>query len=63
MTKDSLAEQIYQTVDNGFHFVAPKEEIIEDIKTLLGTLEPKNRFSFSKWGKPDEQSTPEKCWE
>ena len=63
MTKDSLADQIYQTVDNGIAFNDTKEEIIENIKTLLGTLEPKNRHSFSKWGQPSEQSTPEKCWE
>ena len=48
MTKDSLADQIYQTVDNGMVFNDTKEEIIENIKTLLGTLEPKNRHSFSK---------------
>ena len=63
MTKDSLADQIYQTVDNGMAFNDTKEEIIENIKTLLETLEPKNRYSFSKWGQPSEQSTPEKCWE
>lgn len=63
MTKDSLADLIYQTVDNGLTFDDTKEEIIENIKTLLGALEPKNRYSFSKWGKPEERSTSEKCWE
>ena len=58
MTKKSLAEQIYQTVQN----CSTKKEAIAGIKALLGTLEPKDRSRFCQWGQPNERSTPEKCW-
>ena len=63
MTKNSLAEQFYMTVENGIFMKDTKEEIIENIKILLGALEPIDRPSFSKWGLPEQQSTTENCWE
>lgn len=59
MTKKEFAKQILETVQNNGYV----KESIPSIMALLDTLEPKDREKFAKWGFPEQQSTPEKCWD
>ena len=40
-----------------------KETQIEAVMALISPLKPKNLKLFAKWGHPEQQTTPEKCWD
>ena len=61
MTKEELAKQIIETVDN-FYDAEDPTTALEGVIALLDTLEPRDRESFAKWGFPNQQSTEDKCW-
>ncbi len=58
MTKENLAKQIIEIVNN----YNDTEEALEGVMALLDTLEPRDKESFAKWGYPHEQSTEDECW-
>ena len=61
MTKENLAKQIIETVNNCNDAGEPTIAL-EGVIALLDTLEPRDRESFAKWGHPHEQSTEDECW-
>lgn len=63
MTKKEFAKSILETVDNMDYVGTLEEERIWAIEALLSPLKPKDIKRFAKWGQPDQQSTPEKCWD
>jgi hypothetical protein len=62
MTRTDLAKEILATVENLRARSLDNTVIIEDIRSLLSQLEPKDRERFAKWGYPNQQSTPDECW-
>lgn len=62
MTKSTLAQLVYEHVDNGQFMGLDKDEIIDGISSLLDALHPNDIERFAKWGYPAQQSTPEECW-
>ena len=58
MTKQHLAEQILQSIENYDN----REEQLESIIVFLGTLKPDNPNQFANWGYPEQRTTPENCW-
>ncbi len=61
MTKENLAKQIIETVNNCNDAGEPTIAL-ENVITLLDILEPRDRESFAKWGFPHEQCTEDECW-
>lgn len=61
MTKENLAKQIIDTVNNCNETGEPTIAL-EGVIALLDTLEPRDRERFAKWGYPQEQSTEDECW-
>jgi hypothetical protein len=61
MTKENLAKQIIETVNN-YNDAGEPTIALEGVIALLDTLEPRDRESFAKWGHPHEQSTEDECW-
>lgn len=62
MTKREFAKSILETVDNMDFVGTEPEERIWAIEALLSPLKPKDIKRFAKWGNPEQQTTPEKCW-
>jgi hypothetical protein len=63
MTKRDLAKKIISGVENSMFLNMDQNETLDVILAALSTLAPIDRKKFAAWGTPDEQSTPEKCWE
>ena len=64
MNKLDFCKNILQTVDNSRLLDgASDDEVVETISILLSTLTPKDTGKFSSWGMPNQQTTPEKCWD
>lgn len=61
MTKENLAKNIIETVNNCNEAGEPAITL-EGVIVLLDTLEPRDRERFAKWGQPHEQSTEDECW-
>ena len=61
MTKENLAKQIIDTVNN-YNEEGEQTIALEGVMALLDTLQPRERESFAKWGQPHEQSTEDECW-
>lgn len=61
MTKENLAKQIVETVNN-YNDSGEPTLAMEGVIALLDTLEPRDRERFAKWGQQDEQSTEDECW-
>jgi len=63
MTKHEFCRQIVQTVDNCRRIDdMSDEEIATAIEALISPLTPKDVKRFAVWGKPEHQTTPDKCW-
>lgn len=63
MTKKDFCKTIVETIDNmNYIGEADKEQQIRAVMALLSPLEPKDKKAFAKWGNPDVQTTPDKCW-
>lgn len=63
MTKKEFANQIFQIVQNGLEADDADETIIDDVEIFLDReLQPRDREAFAKWGHPEHQTTPERCW-
>lgn len=61
MTKENLAKQIIETVNN-YNDVGEPTIALEGVMALLDTLEPRDREKFAKLGYPKDQSTEDECW-
>lgn len=61
MTKENLAKQIIETVNN-YNDAGEPTIALEGVIALLDTLEPRDRKDFARWGQPHEQSTEDECW-
>lgn len=61
MTKENLAKQIIETVNN-YNDAGEPTIALEGVIALLDTLEPRDRESFAKWDYPQDQSTEDECW-
>jgi hypothetical protein len=61
MTKENLAKQIIETVNN-YNDAGEPTIALEGVIALLDTLEPRDKERFAKWGQPHEQSTEDECW-
>ena len=61
MTKENLAKQIIETVNN-YNDAGEPTIALEGVIALLDTLEPRDRKSFARWGQLHEQSTEDECW-
>lgn len=59
MTKQGLIDLIYDAV----HHSKDEESAMDEISSYLEVLEPRDKEAFAKWGKGDEQTTPDKCWD
>jgi len=62
MTKKEFAKQVFQLVKNSIEEEKSDDEITDDLEIFLDTLEPRDREQFSKWGYPNVQVEPSKCW-
>ena len=62
MTKREFAKQVFQLVQNSIEEGKTDSEIIDDVEIFLDTLEPRDREMFSRWGYPEVQVEPSKCW-
>jgi hypothetical protein len=58
MTKEKLAKEIIETIENSDSEI----DALESVIILLDVLEPKDRKIFSKWGYENDQTTEEECW-
>ena len=64
MTKQEFCKQIVQTVDNCRSIDKMNDdEIAQELSGLIVTLVPKDKKRFASWGKPEHQTTTDKCWE
>lgn len=61
MTKENLAKQIIETVKHYYEAGEPTIAL-ENVISLLDTLEPRDKESFAKWGYPKDRSTEDECW-
>lgn len=62
MTKKHFVKELYKTVKINEEIGMMEKEILELVSGLLDAVQPKNPAKFSKWGKANQQTTPEDCW-
>jgi len=63
MTKKEYINQLFQLIKNGFNNRVSDSDFKNDLESFIDVLEPKDRNIFSKWGYPDVQVSPDKCWD
>lgn len=62
MTKKHFANELITIVQGNIEKGTSTKVTVEQISTLLNVLSPINKASFSKWGTPEQQTSPEECW-
>jgi hypothetical protein len=64
MTKKEFCKTIVDTIDNmNYIGETDKDKQTEAVMALISPLKPKDLKRFAKWGQPEQQTTPEKCWD
>lgn len=62
MNKKHFANELITIVQGNLEKGVSTKVTVEQLSTLLSVLTPIDRASFSKWGNPEQQTSPEDCW-
>lgn len=62
MTKKHFAKELITIIASDIELGVSEKETVNKIAVLLDTLQPKDLARFSKWGTPEQKTTPENCW-